>query len=449
MAEFIQNVESVCPECLQRLTGHLVQSGDKIVLEKSCFEHGSFSTTVWKGEPFFDSWYRPKFPYFGGERRQTGKGCPYDCGLCEHHTQRTCTALVEITSRCNLQCPVCFADAGGTELDVDLETLAQMFESIVAQTGGCNLQLSGGEPTVRKDLALIVRMAREAGIDFVQLNTNGLALARDPELATELKEAGLSSVFLQFDGVDDDVFFPLRGQPLFEVKCQAIEHLSAADIGIVLVPTVVRGVNDHQLWDIVRFGLERQPHVRGVHFQPISYFGRFPEEFTPDHVTLPEIMTGVAQQSGSTIHAEDFRPPGCEHALCSFSAKYLMREDGELMKLGSDSCDCKPKPAEEGALTSIGVTARQWGSAPVLSDNAEQPMDDLSKFLQRARTHIFSISGMAFQDCWSLNLDRLQGCCIHVAQPGGKLIPFCSFNLTARNGRPLHRPTGQQTSLVA
>lgn len=449
MSEFIQNVESVCPECLKRLTGQLVRSGDEIIMEKNCFEHGSFSTAVWKGEPSFESWYRPKFPYFGGERQQTGKGCPYDCGLCEHHTQRTCTALVEITSRCNLQCPVCFADSGGTEPDVDLETLAQMFESIVAQTGGCNLQLSGGEPTVRKDLALIVRMAREAGIDFVQLNTNGLALARDPGLATELKKAGLSSVFLQFDGVDDDAFFALRGQPLFEVKCQAIEHLSAAGIGIVLVPTVVRGVNDHQLWDIVRFGLDRQPHVRGVHFQPISYFGRFPEEFTPDHVTLPEIMTGVSQQSGCKIHTEDFRPPGCEHALCSFSAKYLMQEDGELMKLGSDSCDCKPKPAEEGALTSIGVTARQWGPAPTLATNAGQPMDDLSKFIQRARTHIFSISGMAFQDCWSLNLDRLQGCCIHVAQPGGKLIPFCSFNLTARNGRPLHRPTGQQKSLVA
>lgn len=450
MSEFLQNIESVCPECLERIPGQLVKNGDSVQLEKSCVEHGQYSTTVWRGEPSFDSWYRPKLPYFGGERQRTGQGCPYDCGLCEHHTQRTCTALVEITSRCNLQCPVCFADSGGTEPDPDLDSIRQMFDSIMDQTGGCNLQLSGGEPTVRKDLVQIVRLARDAGLEFVQLNTNGLALAKGPELALQLKAAGLSSVFLQFDGVDDGPFVTLRGQSLFKTKCQAIEHLSAAGIGIVLVPTVVRGVNNNQLWDIVRFGLERQPHVRGVHFQPISYFGRFPEEFTPEHVTLPEIMTGLSQQSSGKVDAEDFRPPGCEHALCSFSAKYLMQEDGELMKLGSGNgrCDCTPTNAEEGALTSIGVTARQWGGVAELTKTKPQPIDDLSRFIQRARTHIFSISAMAFQDCWSLNLDRLKGCCIHVAQPGGKLIPFCSFNLTARNGRSLHRPLAQQKILV-
>lgn len=442
MTDVVHGVESVCPECLKRISGKLVQYGDRVQLEKSCPEHGAFSTTVWKGEPSFNSWFRPKLPYLGGERQQTGQGCPYDCGLCENHTQRTCTALVEITSRCNLQCPVCFADSGGSDPDLDLETLSHMFTNIVAQTGGCNLQLSGGEPTVRKDLAQIVRLAREAGVDFVQLNTNGLALADDPELALQLKEAGLSSVFLQFDGVDDQVFEALRGRSLFDTKCQAIDNLCGAGVGIVLVPTVVRGLNSDQLWDIVRFGLDRQPHVRGVHFQPISYFGRFPEEFTPDHVTLPEIMTGLSSQSGGIVRGEDFRPPGCEHALCSFSAKYLMQENGELMKLGRSSCDCTPTPAEKGALTSIAVTARQWGPVGdiVQMEREQEQEDDLSRFLQRARTHTFSISAMAFQDCWSLNLERLQGCCIHVAQPDGRLIPFCSFNLTARNGRSLHRP---------
>lgn len=439
MTEVLQSVESVCPECLKQISGKLIRYGDRVQLEKSCPEHGAFSTTVWKGDPSFTSWFRPKLPYLGGERRHAGKGCPYDCGLCEKHSQRTCTALVEITSRCNLKCPVCFADSGGSAPDHDLDTIRRMFANIMEQTGGCNLQLSGGEPTVRGDLLEIVRLARAAGIDFIQLNTNGLALADNPELALHLKEAGLSSVFLQFDGVTDQVFTALRGRSLFESKCQAIEHLCDAGVGIVLVPTIVRGVNNNQLWEIVRFGLERQPHVRGVHFQPMSYFGRFPETFTPDHVTLPEIMTGLSTQSGGIVNAEDFRPPGCEHALCSFSAKYLMQEDGELMKLGRSSCDCTPIPAEKGALTSIGVTARQWGGV----EEAELPhmggVDDLTKFLQRARTHTFSISAMAFQDCWSLNLERLQGCCIHVAQPDGRLIPFCSFNLTARNGRSLHR----------
>jgi uncharacterized radical SAM superfamily Fe-S cluster-containing enzyme len=445
MTEILREINSVCPECLAQIAGRLVRRGDEIVLEKTCFEHGTFATTVWRGSPAFESWYRPKLPFFGGERQQVGKGCPYDCGLCQNHSQRTCTALVEITSRCNLQCPVCFADSGGTEPDLDIETLTRMFAQIVAQTGGCNLQLSGGEPTVRKDLPLIVRLARAAGIEFVQLNTNGLVLSTDPDLCFELKEAGLSSVFLQFDGLDNEVFKALRGRALFEAKCEAIENLSRAGIGIVLVPTITAGVNTSQLWDIVRFGLDRLPHVRGVHFQPMSYFGRFPDEFVPNHVTLPEIMSGLQSQSDGLLQMTDFRPPGCEHALCSFSAKYLMAEDGHLMRLGSDKCDCTPIPAEKGALTSIGVTARQWGSVAEFLPMAQHPPeDDLGKFIHRARTHTFSVSAMAFQDCWSLNLERLQGCCIHVAQPDGRLIPFCSFNLTARNGRSLHRPQLRQ-----
>lgn len=441
MTEKLQQVDSICPECLVRIGGRLVSRGDSVFLEKQCPEHGSFETRVWQGTPSFESWFRPKLPYYGGVRQKMGEGCPFDCGLCEHHTQRTCTALVEITARCNLQCPVCFADSGGIEPDPDQEILRIMFEDIYAQTGGCNLQLSGGEPTVRKDLVQVVRLAKAAGFQFIQLNTNGLALAADPELCHQLQQAGLSSVFLQFDGVDDNAFIALRGKPLFETKCLAIENIAAAGIGIVLVPTVVRGVNTRQLWDIVSFGLEHQPHIRGVHFQPISYFGRFPEEFKPDHVTLPEIMTGLEKQSDGVLNVADFRPPGCEHALCSFSAKYLKHEDGRLMKLGSGGCDCSPSPAEEGALQSIGVTARQWGGVEIQGDVSDcGPKDELGQFLQRARTHTFSISAMAFQDCWSLNLDRLQGCCIHVAQPGGQLIPFCAFNVTSRDGRSLHRP---------
>jgi hypothetical protein len=440
--EVLRKIESVCPVCLVRIPGQLVRAERTIRLEKNCPEHGAFTATVWQGEPEFTSWCRPKLPYSGGARQPSGRGCPYDCGLCEHHTQRTCTALVEVTSRCNLNCPVCFADSGGVAADPDLQTLRQMFAAVLARTGGCNLQISGGEPTVRDDLPCIIGLAREAGFTFIQLNSNGIRLADDPQLALRLKEEGLSSVFLQFDGVRDEVFRTLRGRELLTEKCRAIDNLAAAGIGVVLVPTVVRGVNTDQLWEIVRFGLERQPHVRGVHFQPMSYFGRFPADFVPDHVTLPEVMQGLARQSGGVLQLNDFQPPGCEHALCSFSAKYLQEDNGNLRRLGGGGCDCALQPAEEGALRSIGVTARQWAGIQELGGPARlQPMDELDRFLHRARTHTFSISGMAFQDCWTLNLERLQGCCIHVAQPDGRLIPFCGFNLTARDGSPLHRPT--------
>ena len=443
MADILRRVESVCPDCLERLNGHLVREGDRILLEKTCPEHGSYAATVWKGEPAFDSWFRPKLPFSGGIRRPTDRGCPFDCGLCANHSQRTCTALVEVTSRCNLNCPVCFADSGGFTADPAPASLDRMFAHIMEQTGGCNLQLSGGEPTLRADLPRIIRSAQAAGFDFIQLNSNGLLLADEPELAPNLREAGLSSVFLQFDGVDDHVFARLRGRGLFEEKCRAIDNLARAGLGIVLVPTVVRGVNLDQLWAIVRFGLDWQPHVRGVHFQPMSYFGRFPTDFRPDHVTLPELMRGLSDQSRGRVKTADFRPPGCEHALCSFSAKYLQQDDGVLLRLGSSTCDCRPNSAEQGALKSIRVTARQWRAIRQETDaNGPESADPLDVFLSRARTHTFSISAMAFQDAWSLNLERLGGCCIHVAQPDGRLVPFCSFNLTARDGRSLYRSRG-------
>jgi len=433
---------SVCPECLQSIDAVLIQANGCVRMVKICPEHGEFSAVIWRGEPAFQSWVRPKIPFGGGVREPGGRGCPLDCGLCARHAQRTCTALVEITSRCNLNCPVCFANSGEAGSDPDLASLRRMFEQTMTRTGGCNLQLSGGEPTVRGDLTQIVRAAKDVGFGFVQLNSNGLKLAENSALAVELAGAGLSSVFLQFDGVRDDVFSTLRGRELFEIKCRAIDNISAAGLGIVLVPTIAHGVNTDQLWEIVKFGLARQPHVRGVHFQPMSYFGRYPDTFTPEHVTLPEIMTGLCEQSGGVFKSEDFLPPGCEHALCSFSAKYLMQENGWLMRLGSGTCDCSPRPAEEGAHKSMCVTARQWGPAQSEGLVITEPRDDFDRFLQRARTHTFSVSAMAFQDAWSLNLERLQGCCIHVAQPDGRLIPFCSFNLTSRNGQSLHRSHG-------
>jgi uncharacterized radical SAM superfamily Fe-S cluster-containing enzyme len=430
---------SVCPVCLQRIDGQLRQYGDRVILEKTCPEHGQYSVEIWRGTPEFKTWYRPKIPFFGGPREPNKRGCPKDCGLCEQHSQRTCTALLEITSRCNLGCPVCFADSGTGE-DLSTATIQTMLDKVMEQTGGCNIQLSGGEPTVRDDLPEIVALARKAGFNFVQVNSNGLRLADDPAFVRKMADAGLSSIFLQFDGVTDDIYVQLRGRALFAEKCRAVENCAAAGIGIVLVPTVVPGLNTSRLWDIVRFGLERQPQVRGVHFQPISYFGRFPHEFRPEHITLPEVMSALAEQSSDLIQVNDFKPPGCEHSLCSFSARYLVREDGTLQLLGNRKCDCDstPVPAEQGALTSIGVTARQWSGVDEARKN-EKNMDALSRFIYRARTHTFSVSGMAFQDCWTLMLERLQGCCIHVAQPDGRLIPFCSYNLTSKNGKALHR----------
>lgn len=444
--------QSVCPVCLRTVQAQLRKSGHTVSLAKLCPEHGSFESVVWRGEPRFADWLRPKTPSRPpGLFTERDKGCPHDCGLCPEHRQHTCTALIEITSRCNLRCPVCFADAGlasaRTSGDPDMDQLCFLYDRTLEAQGGtpsCNIQLSGGEPTVRDDLPEIIRLGRDKGFPFIQLNTNGLRLAREPGYAEALRDAGLASVFLQFDGVSDAPYLTLRGKALWAEKQRVVQRCGEAGLGVVLVPTLVPGVNDRQLGDILRFALRAGAHVRGVHFQPISYFGRHPRPEGPadsERLTLPEIMTGLEEQTQGLVRTGHFSPPGCEHALCSFHGNYLRTADGGLQPLSHrEPCCPSPVEAKEGARKSIAYTARQW-AAPACGCTPPQPgtAQDLGKFLDQARAWMFSISAMAFQDAWTLDLERLKGCCIHVVSPDGRLVPFCAYNLTAVDGTPLYR----------
>ena len=442
---------SLCPVCLQRVPAVREQEGEDVFLVKECADHGRFRTVIWRGAPAFADWQRPKKP---SSPRQAAtrveRGCPFDCGLCPAHGQHTCTALIEITGRCNLGCPVCFADAGGgADREPSLVRIGFLLDRVLAASGPCNLQLSGGEPTVREDLPAIIALARRKGFSFVQLNTNGLRLAAAPDYAVQLKEAGLASVFLQFDGLSAASHQALRGRDLRAVKEAAIRHAAAAGLGIVLVPTLVPGVNTAEIGAIIDYAARFAPAVRGVHFQPVSYFGRFPQAPADTHrLTLPEVIALIAAQSGGAIRPEHFAPPACEHALCSFHGTFLIDEDGRLQPLGNRQpacCATGPTPtALEGREKSVSFTARQWSLPLAATDcgctpGAGAPLDDLDRFLARARTHTFSISAMAFQDAWNLDLERLRGCCIHVVAPDGRLVPFCAYNLTSSEGRALYR----------
>ena len=199
--------ESLCPVCLQRIPAEYRQEvpEETVVLHKICPEHGAFAEPVWRGEPDFRSWVRDKTPSHPRHPFvETDRGCPFDCGLCSEHGQHTCTGLIEITARCNMRCPVCFASAGEhVEPDPSLEHIAFQLDRLKQASGPCNVQLSGGEPTVRDDLPEIIRMAKKRGFGLVQCNTNGLRLGTEPGYAASLRAAGLDSVYLQCDAADD------------------------------------------------------------------------------------------------------------------------------------------------------------------------------------------------------------------------------------------------------
>lgn len=444
--------DSVCPECLTRLTAQRVRRGGDVFLRKTCPEHGTFETIIWRGSPTFTSWVRPKTPaYPQNPFTEIEAGCPYDCGLCPDHRQQTCTALLEVTQRCNLGCPVCFASSGGdVPPDPGPGVIEGWYRRLLEAGGPYNVQLSGGEPTLRDDLPEIVRMGRALGFDFIQVNTNGLRFATDPDYVAALADAGLSSVFLQFDGTEDDIYRIIRGRDLFDRKLTAVEACARHNIGVILVPTVIPGVNLHNLGTIIDFALAHMPTVRGVHFQPVSYFGRYPQPPTDaDRVTIPEVIRALEQQTDGRLSADHFQPPGCENALCSFHANYVLMADdtlhtwGSKPKTGGNCCcgtECQPESAAEGAEKARAFVAQKW----VAPQQATPPQDGPSlgewdAFLERARTHAFSVSGMAFQDAWTLDLERLADCCIHVVSPDGRIIPFCAYNLTSREGKALYR----------
>jgi uncharacterized radical SAM superfamily Fe-S cluster-containing enzyme len=324
-----------------------------------------------------------------------------------------------------------------------MATIEKWYETLLASGRVCNIQLSGGEPTLRDDLPDIVALGRSKGFGFIQINTNGLRLGVDPAYATRLKEAGVASVFLQFDGVDEDVYRRLRGRDRLKSKLAAIEACREREIGVVLVPTVVPGVNDRELGSIVKFAFENLDVVRGVHFQPVSYFGRYPQApSNTDRITIPEVIRKLEVQTGGLIASQAFRPPGCENALCSFHGTFVLMPDGSVKALTSHASDCRcgPEQASEGASKTRRFVAQNWAQTknPTSSDPCSGfAMGEWDILLQRAFTHKLCISGMAFQDVWNIDLDRLRDCCIHVVARDDRLIPFCAYNLTSSAGRPL------------
>ena len=459
-----KETESVCPVCLKRIKAIRLQEGDDVFMVKECQDHGLFKTVIWRGKPSMDVWKRPKEPVhpklcYG----VVEKGCPFDCGLCVDHEQSTCSVLLEVTNRCNLNCAVCFADSGrGEANEPSLEMITWLLNRYMAAAGPSNLQLSGGEPTLRNDLPEIVDIARQVGYSFIQVNSNGLRLASDINYVRRLSEAGLTSVFLQFDGVDDEINRLLRGKELLEQKIKAIRNCGENGIGIVLVPTIVKNINTDSVGAIVKQAVKMIPTVRGVHFQPVSYFGRFPYPGSNEkRFTLPELMRCLEEQTDGLIKTTDFSPPGCEHEHCSFHASYMYMGDGILKPLGDstgDSC-CLAGHDTGGAKKTIEIVSRRWtlpstapsaNFFPLIEDSpccgvekpsptdVEEPID-LDLFLQEIATRSFTISAMAFQDADNLDIERLRGCCISVISPDGRLIPFCAYNLTGRDGKSLYR----------
>ena len=438
--KIFSQTQSLCPVCLKKLDAVIITQGKSYIMKKTCPVHGDFRTTVWKGSTPMEKWKLTKQRAFiTRPLTEVREGCPYDCGLCSAHRQHTCTALIEVTQRCNLNCRFCFADSKNSSNDPAVEEINALYECVLDASGVCNIQLSGGEPTLRDDLPQLIKNGKNLGFKFIQVNTNGIRLAEDESFVEELKSAGLDSIYLQFDGTEDLIYQKLRGKALLSTKIKAIENCEKHGIGVVLVPTLVPNVNVNNIGKIIDFALEHIQAVRGVHFQPVSYFGRIPKPpLDDDRITLGELMDEIEKQTDGKIRASSLRPPQCENSFCSFHGRFLMQANGELLALEGGS-DCCVKKAEEGAIKAKVYVSKNWASRQEEKHSAATTDDSWDKILRSIQNKSFGLSAMAFQDAWNVDLNRVMDCCIHVASPDGKLIPFCLYNLTDTEGNALYR----------
>jgi len=313
------NAQALCPQCRAILPAEVVSTGGRVYLERTCSRHGLQRTLLSSDA----DWYTralgfdlPPTPP-ASPAQPSARGCPDDCGLCPEHRQHTCLAVMEVTQACNLRCPTCFTSAGEVPAtSLSLDQVDRMLDDLLLREPDLQvLQISGGEPTVHPQISAILRAAKARGIRQVMINSNGLRLAEDDALVATLADLDVT-VYFQFDGLEAPTTVALRGLDLRRKKLKALDRLAAARIPAVLVATVVRGVNDHELGNLVQFGLDH-PAVRGLNLQPSFAEGRHLPAFDPlERMTLPDVIHGIVAQTGRRFVRDDFVPVPCCHPNC-------------------------------------------------------------------------------------------------------------------------------------
>jgi 7,8-dihydro-6-hydroxymethylpterin dimethyltransferase len=418
---------SVCPVCMQRIPAERVQIGNEVFLRKTCKEHSTFETIIWRGLLNIHEWIGDADKPFHDNPQ-----CIDACGLCSDHLQKTCCVILNVTNFCNLDCNFCLANQCDNNADPSFDEIKDSLFKLIEKDKSL-VQLSGGEPTTRRDLPEIIKAAKNAGAKYVQLNSNGVRLGEDKQYVEELAKAGLSFVFMQFDGTEDAIYTSIRGKSLLEIKQQAIENCAAYNIGVTLVPTLVRDINTHNIGEIIKFAISQSPKVRGVHFQPATYMGRTPKQPTNyERITLDELVDEICKQTNGLINVENLLPSACDHPLCGFHGDFIVNhtELFPLLKVGSTEkkCCCDSSPAD----LNRNFVARRW-ERPVIDSNDTESccgdIRDMEYFLKRLKTHGFTITSMAFQDAGNIDFSRLRSCSLHVYD-NGNFVPFCSYFLT-------------------
>jgi uncharacterized radical SAM superfamily Fe-S cluster-containing enzyme len=308
----------------------------------------------------------------------------------------------------------------------------EQFEAVVDHGGARPLQLSGGEPTVRDDLPELVSEARDMGIDHVQVNTNGLRLAREDGYADRLADAGVTALYLQFDGVSGDTYESIREVDLWAEKQAAVEAAREAGLAVVLVPTVVPGVNDDEMGDIVRFALDNLDVVSSVNVQPVAGFGRQAER--RDRFSLDEVASALASQLEG-FDQRDFLPVPCCSSYCQLTTAAVAAPGGPRPLTSYLDEDVYGEIM--GRIDEVDwmeLLAGTESGAAVACDSAGCCGISVPDGLSALASLVLPITLTGFMDADAADVDRLENCCLSVVTEDGDLVPFCGYTMTTDDG---------------
>jgi uncharacterized radical SAM superfamily Fe-S cluster-containing enzyme len=476
-----KDTESLCPECKQRIPARIFELHGKVWMAKTCEQHGEFRDVVFSDVQLYHKMEEWNFGDNNGNtnpNNEQGATCPTDCGLCTLHTSHTALANLDLTNRCNLTCPVCFANANtsGYVYEPNFEQVVKMMQTLRDERpvdARC-IQFSGGEPTVYPRFLDVLRKAKEMGFTHIQAATNGIELS-NLDFARECKEAGLNTLYLQFDGLTDDIYRRVRGVALLDLKMKVIDNCRKTGMKIVFVPTIVKGLNDHQIGDIVRVAIENIDAVSGISFQPVAFTGRINRhELERKRFTLADLAHCVSDQTGITDAQQDFFPLACvtpfskltatlrgvgvptisSHPHCSLGTYFFVEEETKqavpitrFVDVGNMLQDMDELSRKSHkAIFKLYTKMRVWNSLKkhFHEDCAPRGLT-FTKFLQTLQgltdkklgrdgkdgTYTYRtllVAGMHFQDLYNYDIERAKRCVIHYTAPNGQLYPFCTYN---------------------
>lgn len=456
---FLEYTKSICPVCKVVVDAQVNVRDGKVYLRKRCPEHGPFEALVYgDAQMYLDS---QRFNKPGTIplvfQTEVADGCPSDCGLCPEHKQHACLGIVEVNTNCNLDCPICFADSGHQPdgYQITLEQCDRMLDAFVASEGEAEVVMfSGGEPTIHRDILAMIDLAQSKAIRNVNLNTNGIRLATDAGFVRALGERNgrggkAVNIYLQFDGFTERTHREIRGADLRERKQRALDNCAAAGLTVTLVAAVERGLNDHEIGEIIRFGVAH-PAVRSVALQPVTHSGRHVQFDPLTRLTNSDVIHAIAEQLPDWFRASDFFPVPCCFPSCR-SITYLLSETAEdgsttvvpiprLLEV-EDYLDYVtnrviPDLSVRAALEKLWSASAFMGTATTteqLAVAAEQ-LDcascgiDLPQAVKDIGDRAFMIVVQDFQDPYTLNVKQLMKCCVEEITPDGRLIPFCAYN---------------------